>query len=142
MRISDWSSDVCSSDLAGSLAERGRAAPDRAGEPGAGPAFRRGRRKHRLHSRLGTTAMQRNLRFKLTAALSLALATAACAADPERSKEAQAIADTINVAFHRSEEHTSELQSLMRISYAVFCWKKKKKIRQTTDTKRKQVETR
>src|SRR3546814_1798638 len=27
----------------------------------------------------------------------------------------------------RSEEHTSELQSLMRITYAVFCWKKKKK---------------
>src|SRR3546814_7886537 len=27
----------------------------------------------------------------------------------------------------RSEEHTSELQSLMRISYAVFCWKKKNK---------------
>src|SRR3546814_1862353 len=31
-------------------------------------------------------------------------------------------------ALHRSEEHTSELQSLMRISYAVFCLKKKKKI--------------
>src|SRR3546814_2890198 len=29
--------------------------------------------------------------------------------------------------YHRSEEHTSELQSLMRISYAVFCLKKKKK---------------
>src|SRR3546814_1303390 len=28
----------------------------------------------------------------------------------------------------RSEEHTSELQSLMRISYAVFCWKKKKNL--------------
>src|SRR3546814_5698808 len=28
---------------------------------------------------------------------------------------------------YRSEEHTSELQSLMRISYAVFCWKNKKK---------------
>src|SRR3546814_2662682 len=28
--------------------------------------------------------------------------------------------------YSRSEEHTSELQSLMRISYAVFCWKKKK----------------
>src|SRR3546814_21182199 len=28
--------------------------------------------------------------------------------------------------YARSEEHTSELQSLMRISYAVFCWKKKK----------------
>src|SRR3546814_9823700 len=33
--------------------------------------------------------------------------------------------------FDRSEEHTSELQSLMRISYAVFCLKKKKR---TTDT--------
>src|SRR3546814_3022802 len=32
---------------------------------------------------------------------------------------------------HRSEEHTSELQSLMRISYAVFCLKKKKKQSQT-----------
>src|SRR3546814_4380123 len=32
----------------------------------------------------------------------------------------------------RSEEHTSELQSLMRISYAVFCLKKKKKIFTTT----------
>src|SRR3546814_3704041 len=31
---------------------------------------------------------------------------------------------------HRSDEHTSELQSLMRISYAVFCLKKKKKIKQ------------
>src|SRR3546814_8137075 len=31
------------------------------------------------------------------------------------------------LAFERSEEHTSELQSLMRISYAVFCLKKKKK---------------
>src|SRR3546814_4180602 len=32
----------------------------------------------------------------------------------------------------RSEEHTSELQSLMRISYAVFCLKKKKKTKNTT----------
>src|SRR3546814_9051697 len=36
----------------------------------------------------------------------------------------------ILVAAGRSEEHTSELQSLMRISYAVFCLKKKKKNRQ------------
>src|SRR3546814_6351294 len=37
---------------------------------------------------------------------------------------------------HRSEEHTSELQSLMRISYAVFCLKKKKKLKkfQRTNT--------
>src|SRR3546814_10437524 len=34
---------------------------------------------------------------------------------------------TRTVACQRSEEHTSELQSLMRISYAVFCLKKKKK---------------
>src|SRR3546814_8972605 len=33
---------------------------------------------------------------------------------------------------HRSEEHTSELQSLMRISYAVFCLKKKTKITKST----------
>src|SRR3546814_2339679 len=34
----------------------------------------------------------------------------------------------------RSEEHTSELQSLMRISYAVFCLTKKTKTKQTTET--------
>src|SRR3546814_2846897 len=33
--------------------------------------------------------------------------------------------DCVDLAEHRSEEHTSELQSLMRISYAVFCLKKK-----------------
>src|SRR3546814_9247370 len=44
--------------------------------------------------------------------------------------------------FVRSEEHTSELQSLMRISYAVFCLKKKKKKRQTNNkTQRSQVHT-
>src|SRR3546814_4516700 len=35
-------------------------------------------------------------------------------------------ASEVRVAIKRSEEHTSELQSLMRISYAVFCLKKKK----------------
>src|SRR3546814_3190553 len=38
----------------------------------------------------------------------------------------------------RSEEHTSELQSLMRISYAVFCLKKKKQRKQKTDTTSRQ----
>src|SRR3546814_9360207 len=37
--------------------------------------------------------------------------------------------DIDDAAIVRSEEHTSELQSLMRISYAVFCLKKKKRIR-------------
>src|SRR3546814_5741758 len=39
----------------------------------------------------------------------------------------------------RSEEHTSELQSLMRISYAVFCLKKKNKKSNNTQTKHKQA---
>src|SRR3546814_3127125 len=41
--------------------------------------------------------------------------------------EAQALGSAPGLAHHRSEEHTSELQSLMRISSAVFCLKKKKK---------------
>src|SRR3546814_2628259 len=36
-------------------------------------------------------------------------------------------AAALGLSLNRSEEHTSELQSLMRISYAVFCLKKKKK---------------
>src|SRR3546814_6817626 len=47
---------------------------------------------------------------------------------PEYSGYFSTVADGI-----RSEEHTSELQSLMRISYAVFCLKKKKQ--QNTDTR-------
>src|SRR3546814_5668892 len=39
----------------------------------------------------------------------------------------------------RSEEHTSELQSLMRISYAVFCLKKKKNLNKTTTAHNKHV---
>src|SRR3546814_1796682 len=42
-------------------------------------------------------------------------------------------------AYNRSEEHTSELQSLMRISYAVFCLKKKKR-RQISNTVKKNTE--
>src|SRR3546814_7892731 len=45
------------------------------------------------------------------------------AVDGDQRQVAQILA-----AAERSEEHTSELQSLMRISYAVFCLKKKKKI--------------
>src|SRR3546814_8714340 len=39
-----------------------------------------------------------------------------------------------HLTHRRSEEHTSELQSLMRISYAVFCLKKKKQMKSTTAT--------
>src|SRR3546814_5694029 len=43
-------------------------------------------------------------------------------------------ADFFDKYRQRSEEHTSELQSLMRISYAVFCLKKKKKQSETSST--------
>src|SRR3546814_4098750 len=46
----------------------------------------------------------------------------------------------VHLLLVRSEEHTSELQSLMRISYAVFCLKKKQK-RQTTSRKRNTATT-
>src|SRR3546814_2211949 len=42
----------------------------------------------------------------------------------------------------RSEEHTSELQSLMRISYAVFCLKKKHKMKKYITTNESQIYTR
>src|SRR3546814_10624040 len=45
----------------------------------------------------------------------------------KRVLPADQIMSEANFIFLRSEEHTSELQSLMRISYAVFCLKKKKK---------------
>src|SRR3546814_9583114 len=43
----------------------------------------------------------------------------------------QILGEPITVNFRRSEEHTSELQSLMRISYAVFCLKKKNHMKTT-----------
>src|SRR3546814_3431352 len=48
-----------------------------------------------------------------------------------------AVGTGLDVPAERSEEHTSELQSLMRISYAVFCLKKKNKKRSTIETQHK-----
>src|SRR3546814_5601252 len=50
-------------------------------------------------------------------------------------------AKIVDAAARRSEEHTSELQSLMRISYAVFCLKKKKMRNEKTNTKPRARET-
>src|SRR3546814_1763045 len=61
-----------------------------------------------------------------TAALEGALA-AACEDGRPTPEEAGAAYHNAMDAWTRSEEHTSELQSLMRISYAVFCLKKKNK---------------
>src|SRR3546814_4691199 len=52
--------------------------------------------------------------------------------DPELAHHETRHAGPVVVSGARSEEHTSELQSLMRISYAVFCLKKKKKKKNIT----------
>src|SRR3546814_7140179 len=94
MRISDWSSDVCSSDL------------DRQGALLDG-AIGRGSSRHRGQVR-------------------------AC---PEIVPQCHRPTQTeVPELYIRSEEHTSELQSLMRISYAVFCLKKKNITRYTIST--------
>src|SRR3546814_7373922 len=108
MRISDWSSDVCSSDL---LHHEGR----RREEP---QSWRAGTRRRRPGREVfGDGSARRG-----------AAALFACGADRfRRAFRSAAWLHPISVVPARSEEHTSELQSLMRISYAVFCLKKKKK---------------
>src|SRR3546814_4121498 len=95
MRISDWSSDVCSSDL------------------GRGPRLapcRRADLKGVGHS-LACNGTQSPLHLPVLASHRAVQPYSRC---------------SILGSFARSEEHTSELQSLMRISYAVFCLKNKK----------------
>src|SRR3546814_5033559 len=98
MRISDWSSDVCSSDLH---------AEHVVGHQHLAVALRR-----------STDADRRAVDL---------------VRDFDRDRFEHAFDDDRKGASlrhrDRSEEHTSELQSLMRISYAVFCLKKKKKIK-------------
>src|SRR3546814_1788195 len=55
-----------------------------------------------------------------------------CPADHDRSEDPAARRALRRAHAERSEEHTSELQSLMRTSYAVFCLKKKKQTTMTT----------
>src|SRR3546814_3349846 len=102
MRISDWSSDVCSSDL-GLISMN----------------FPR-----QIIARAAQQSVDRHLQMRGAIGV------------PDRIEHAQSLAhqDQRISALHpriatiaRSEEHTSEPQSLMRISYAVFCLKKKKK---------------
>src|SRR3546814_9112769 len=139
MRISDWSSDVCSSDLLASvIADNTSAAAFMTGEHGITPAG--------LDLKTLGVVILRNGEVAATAAgaavLGSPLNSVALLANMlgKRDREIPA----------RSEEHTSELQSLMRISYAVFCLKKKKtrnrernnsKIAKTQMTKIKQDQT-
>src|SRR5213594_4535713 len=65
--------------------------------------------------------------FPYTTLFRSRLAREVALANPgDRPRDAVADADPRR---HRSEEHTSELQSRTLMSYAVFCWKKKKRIR-------------
>src|SRR3546814_5345608 len=67
------------------------------------------------------------LSARLTAVASRARALSIGSSSPVSSAKSKNARARQIVVLRRSEEHTSELQSLMRISYAVFCLKKKKK---------------
>src|SRR3546814_3435865 len=125
MRISDWSSDVCSSDLEGCPQEDRIARRDHpVGRGDAAPACRQegpqGRQHHPVPERRRKPFRGRG-RYAGTSRPALAQIGRWSALRTEpRTGRRQALTR------RRSEEHTSELQSLMRISYAVFCLKKKK----------------
>src|SRR3546814_5582123 len=115
MRISDWSSDVCSSDL--------RKFP---------PVFAvlRGIVTYLQHWR--DTAKYKVI--TLPVSRHFVSEVTSCVAAQQKSQRGigpASVAGSRRASRHfspRSEEHTSELQSLMRISYAVFCLKKQKSI--------------
>src|SRR3546814_2268581 len=129
MRISDWSSDVCSSDLFRQLELE--------------------RNRHQAAVRLKIRRqIKRQASFELfrLCRTNGAVQPIAAIADPaetrSRCRNARNIRNRLartpvhrsacksaklDVLIDRSEEHTSELQSLMRISYAVFCSKKNNK---------------
>src|SRR3546814_1585816 len=123
MRISDWSSDVCSSDLhrrnrsaAVTRPTRGRARIARTFPDPLRQALRpAGARDH-------PRGDDRAAPSRLAGQRSRAAPRGRARGDPVGRPAAP-----------RSEEHTSELQSLMRISYAVFCLKKKNEIKQVTN---------
>src|SRR3546814_6507953 len=111
MRISDWSSDVCSSDGLLGLGLRGRIGRLLVGlgrrvRGFVGAAFTRGGAGILVVARCGNAAGSES---------------------GDGGARHKREFHVVRPSFARSEEHTSELQSLMRISYAVFCLKKKKK---------------
>src|SRR3546814_4723225 len=124
MRISDWSSDVCSSDL-----------NQRAGvEVTQIVGSQRGQQCHAQVGRRGTVRDHRT-RFLLIivrcqpmivrADELFEVQPGATGDEPQLAPLARTDRPLWRKRRLRSEEHTSELQSLMRISYAVFCLQKK-----------------
>src|SRR3546814_10570418 len=109
MRISDWSSDVCSSDLI---------VDDRLLRIGSANLCNR---SFGLDTECDAVLVPEDAGGRAGIAdLRNALLAEHCGATVAQ------VADLLTEHDGRSEEHTSELQSLMRISYAVFCLKKKK----------------
>src|SRR3546814_5095748 len=126
MRISDGSSDVCSSDLAPPVpsATRAGTAGRRAGRQA--PATRSRARRDSVETI--TVGLCRVPTDKTKGyALSCAAYSAALRLRSVVSRHSRNALHSVIQRHHvRSEEHKSELQSLMRISYAVFCLQKKK----------------
>src|SRR3546814_2206395 len=107
MRISDWSSDVCSSDLAVFL-----------------------RRADARCVSLPPMSAESLPLFPLHTVLLPGAALGLRVFEPrylDLVRECGRSGGGFGICLIRSEEHTSELQSLMRISYAVFCLNKKNK---------------
>src|SRR3546814_1257956 len=102
MRISDWSSDVCSSDLKATSADR-----------------------IALEWKIADGYYLYRHRTKAVAADGSRLGELDLPRGEPHEDEFFGHVETFRQRLARSEEHTSELQSLMRISYAVFCLKKK-----------------
>src|SRR3546814_6232832 len=125
MRISDWSSDVCSSDL------RLRPVRDhqhlvRLRREQLGVAHGKNRRGIQ-NDEFVALAQFLEKRTEARGGQSRArVLGGAFDADHRQLRYARIPAEDFVDRAIRSEEHTSELQSLMRISYAVFCLKKKK----------------
>src|SRR3546814_8855132 len=115
MRISDWSSDVCSSDLI--IARRSTDLVGRV-RLAAGEFSLRQRTFETFDIRFHPRRQLRLVEHVGTLGRDGAAEGLLCV---ERHWS-----NTITDRAARSEEHTSELQSLMRISYAVFCLKNKK----------------
>src|SRR3546814_9414796 len=122
MRISDWSSDVCSSDLAAGADFAYLFATD--GDARVDPTYARNM----------AAAREAGIRTGPIHRYNLCKLATDQAANFIRHvpRRADALPPVVWLDYDdrcpdRSEEHTSELQSLMRISYAVFCLKKKKK---------------
>src|SRR3546814_6864087 len=118
MRISDWSSDVCSSDLGlgwGDAKEQLCRLIERDLGPMRDRYAELMARPDRIEDVLRAGAQKAHL-----------------LSGPFMAR----LRDAVGLAREqtRSEEHTSELQSLMRISYAVFCLNKKKKQPRQTDS--------